>query len=380
MMATRLDNPPLRIMITSGGGPGVWGLLSALRTLAGISPQCDTILIVNDPSDQLTLGTGLADIAVRLPDARENTYCDALTSICSEQNVDVLIPVYDGELTKVVELRDELAAAGTAVLLPSRDVVYTCVDKIATYQRLATTRYIPPFAIADTLAETRCALEALQCQNNTLCIRPATSAGSRGLHIVSPQQPGFDQRMQNRLGCATCTPAEFLQWRAAGPDRYPLLITEFLPGDELGIDLLADEGHVVDLCIRHKGTNHPHHNPRAITFLDDDDVTAWVMKLAQTLHLSALTAIDAKYNADGELKLLEVNARPGAYIGMSCARRHLLARAIDLLLGIEREPTCYVMNPHLTGGLRVFADATIAGNTLSILPTNTSDVVTGVLP
>lgn len=374
-MATRLNNS-LRVMITSGGGPGVWGLLSALRCL----PQRETTLIVNDPSEKLTLGTSQADIAVRLPDASNPHYCDALTSICSEKSVDVLIPVYDGELIKVAKLRSDLAAQGTAVLLPNRTVVHTCVDKTATYQQLAHTGFVPSFAVANTLDETRDALATLGNSGRTLCIRPAISTGSRGVHIVSTKQPSFEQRMQQRLGPTTCTPPEFLSWRAAGPDHYPLLITEYLPGDELGIDLLADEGQLIDLCIRRKSSAHLHGNPREITFVEDDRVTTWARELAKTLHLSALTAIDARYNAAGELKLLEVNARPGAYIGLTCARRHLLARAIDRLLGEERDPACYELNPHISGGMRLFADATLSGEEMTILPTHAGEAVTGVLP
>lgn len=375
-MAHRLDNNHLRIMITSGGGPGVWGLLSALRTL----PERETTLIVNDPSPVLTLGTGLADVAVRLPDAREPHYGHTLTSLCEEQNVDVLIPVYDGELSHVSAIRAELDTHGTAVLLPSDDVVCTCVDKIATYQRLADTEFVPRFAIANTFAETRSALAMLGSNGQQVCIRPPSSTGSRGLHIIAPDEPSFDERMQRRLGLNTCTLEEFLRWRSAGPEHYPLLITEYLPGAELGLDLLAENGDLVDLVIRRKGDATLHGNPREITFIDDPQITAWAAELANTLRLSALTAIDARYDARGRLKLLEVNARPGAYIGMSCARRHLLAHAIDRLLGIEREPSCYELNPKITAGLRMFADATIASSELSILPTQSQNVLTGALP
>jgi carbamoyl-phosphate synthase large subunit len=215
-MTTLYHDNCLRVMITSGGGPGVWGLLATLRTL----PERIATVIVNDPSPGLTLGTGLADVGVRLPDAGQPAYAEALCEVCAANQVDVLIPVYDGELLKVLEVRDRLSAAGTQVLLPTAASVKTCSDKIATHQALAQTDFLPRFAVAETLADVEQAFEQLGAHANDLCVRPPAGTGSRGVHRITNHQPEFAERMCSRDGQSSCTPEEFLRWRAAGPGYF----------------------------------------------------------------------------------------------------------------------------------------------------------------
>lgn len=350
-------------MITSGGGPGVWGLLGALRTL----PEQHATVIVSDPSDDITLGTGLADIAIRLPDAAEDGYSAALLDFCVSEQVDVLIPVYDGELTKVSELCQSLHDGGTRVLMPSEKVVRTCSDKVRTYSALAETTLVPDFKIANTIEDLRSAIHDLGANHRPLCVRPPISTGSRGVHFIEPDEATFEQRMTRRLDLPTCSASEFLRWRTTGPEHYPLLVSEYLPGNELGIDLLANQGDVIEMCIRRKGGGHLHGNPRQIHFEQNTEIERWVAELASELSLDALTAIDARYDGAGNLKLLEVNPRPGAYIGMSCARRHILARAIDELLNNQREPEVYTISGEVSGGLRLFADSVFSGDQLKLL-------------
>ncbi|MCH7870230.1 MAG: hypothetical protein IID33_00880 [Planctomycetes bacterium] len=84
-----------RIMITSGGGPGVWGLLHALRTLPGRSAE----IVVQDADANDTFGTCLADTAANLPPASDSTYVNSLIQFCQRERVGLLMPVFDGELS-----------------------------------------------------------------------------------------------------------------------------------------------------------------------------------------------------------------------------------------------------------------------------------------
>ena len=71
------------------------------------------------------------------------------------------------------------------------------------------------------------------------------------------------------------------------------------------------------------------------------------------------------YDAGRTLRLLEVNPRPGAYIGMSCARLHLLAWALDRLCGRAARPrAAYVGDERIRSGLRAFADLVAADDSM----------------
>ena len=111
------------------------------------------------------------------------------------------------------------------------------------------------------------------------------------------------------------------------------MISEYLPGDDLGIDLLADDGEVIELVVRRKRGPSFHGNPMRHEFDEHAGERQWVARLAAELKLSGLMCLDARYDERGRLRLVEINPRPSACVGMSCARVHLPAWAIDLALG-----------------------------------------------
>ncbi|MBU0639243.1 MAG: ATP-grasp domain-containing protein [Planctomycetes bacterium] len=353
-----------RLMTTSGGGPGVWGLLYALRRL----PGRQTTLIVSDPEAVSTLGTAFGDVRVQLCRASSPAYVDELLACCQREAVDVLLPVYDGELLAVARRSREFEQAGTRVLLPPADVVALCVDKRQTYTRLAGTGFLPAYSLASTIDETAEAIRRLGYPDRCLCAKPVDRTGGRGLHILDAQVNRFAERMFSKPGPLRCTAEEFLAIRREGPERFPLLVSEWLAGEELGVDLLAEGGRVVELAVRRKGGPMLHGNPARIKFAERSAEREWVTRLTQALNLSGLLSVDARYDGSATLRLLEVNARPGAYIGMTCSRVHLLGWAVDRLLGEPSiEPQRYYGHPAGDSAMRVFADVLVGGGVAEVL-------------
>ncbi|MCH7873140.1 MAG: ATP-grasp domain-containing protein [Planctomycetes bacterium] len=210
------------------------------------------------------------------------------------------------------------------------------MNKWRLHQRLADSDFLPDFRLAGTLEQTSDAIAALGYPQRRLCVRPVTLSGGRGLHFLDPDANVFQQRMLEKPGPIRCSADEFLETRRAGPAEFPLVISEYLPGDDLGIDLLAHAGEVIELVVRRKRGPSFHGNPMRHEFDERGGERQWVARLAAELELSGLICIDARYDENGRLRLVEINPRPSACVGMSCARVHLPAWAIDLALG-DRE-------------------------------------------
>ena len=345
-----------RIMITSGGGPGVWGLLHALRTLPGRSAT----VIVQDPDPEPTFGTQLADEAANLPPASDSTYVDCLIRFCRRRHVDLLIPVFDGELAAIGWRREELERIGTTVLLPPTDLVEACGNKWRLHARLADTEFLPDHRLVTTPERTQDAIDELGYPRRRLCVRPVDLAGGRGLHFLDPEPNRFEQRLLAKPGPIRCTADEFMETRRCGPDEFPLVISEYLPGEDLGIDLLADDGEVIELVVRRKRGPLFHGNPMRFQFAERDGERHWVERLSKELKLSGLLCIDARYDHQHRLRLVEINPRPSACIGLSCARVHLSAWAIDLALGDHPiDPASYYADEPAESAVRALAEAGI---------------------
>ncbi len=353
----------LRVIITSGGGPGVWGLLHALRTL----PGRQAAVIVQDPHPGDTLGTLLGDERACLPPAADPAYIDYLLDYCRQCRADVLIPVYDGELRAIARRRGEFAGAGITLILPTTQTVEACGDKWSLHERLAGSDLLPPHRLVRTTRETAEAIDQLGYPQRRLCVRPIDLAGGRGVHFLDPAADRFARQMLAKPGPIECTASDFLEVRRCGPADFPLVIAEYLPGDDLGIDVLADDGRIVEMVVRRKGGSLHAGNPMRMTFDERSGEREWVARVCSELGLSGLVNIDARYDAGGRLRLLEINPRPSACIGMSCAVVHLLAWTIDRALGEEAEPAAYRAAGPATAVVRAIADVALSAAGVRIL-------------
>jgi carbamoyl-phosphate synthase large subunit len=72
---------------------------------------------------------------VVLPPSRDDRYADELLKICRSQHPAALIPADEGEVVRLTELHDQLAALGVRTWLPSREATATCHDKAAFHRR-----------------------------------------------------------------------------------------------------------------------------------------------------------------------------------------------------------------------------------------------------
>jgi predicted ATP-grasp superfamily ATP-dependent carboligase len=191
-------------------------------------------------------------------------------------------------------------------------------------------------------------------------VRPVDLAGGRGLHFLEPEPDRFEQRMLAKPGPIRCTAAEFMETRRCGPDEFPLVISEYLPGEDLGIDLLADDGEVIELVVRRKREPLFHGNPMRFEFAQRDGERRWVERLTKELKLSGLMCMDARYDEQQRLRLVEINPRPSACIGLSCARVHLSAWAIDLALADRQiDPASYYAVEPAESAIRALAEVAI---------------------
>lgn len=361
---------PTRVLFTSGGGPGAWGLLSALRSMPGRA----VVVFAQDPDDGDTLGTALADGRANLPPATDADYCDLLLRWCRRHAVDVLIPVHDAELVQIARRRHEFEAAGTAVLLPPLELVALCVNKASLYARLSGSEFVPAFAIARTAAELSGAVRMLGYPREPVCVKPVNLAGGRGVHVLDATADRFREHVLSKPGAARCTAEEFAAIRAAGPERFDLLVGEYLPGDELGIDLLAQDGEVVELVVRRKCGAVFNGNPMRMEFRDLPSEREWVGRLTRELGLTGLVNVDARYDAQQRLRLLEINPRPSACIGMSAARVHLLAWSVDLLLGDRAiDPRRYVAGMPPERAMRALADVVFTAGVARVTTPGTAE-------
>lgn len=72
-----------------------------------------------------------------VPHCKDESFIPRIKEICSTQNIDLVVPTIDTELTVYSSIREDLRKAGTQVLLPPSRLVTTASDKFKTATLLA---------------------------------------------------------------------------------------------------------------------------------------------------------------------------------------------------------------------------------------------------
>ena len=84
----------IKALLTSGAGPGVSGIVNALKN----HPFRDVQVVVGEVDDYECAGFMLADESCVLPRASATDYLEEMSRICREFGVDVIVPAFSGEL------------------------------------------------------------------------------------------------------------------------------------------------------------------------------------------------------------------------------------------------------------------------------------------
>jgi len=245
-----------------------------------------------------------ADRRLLLPRGDDPGFVAALLDWCRSEAIDVVFPTVDQELLPLAKGRSAFLERGVTLVLAEAEVLATCLDKWRLYQACRGRVPVPRTALLDDAFEvTGWALPVIA--------KPRAGSGSRDIHLVrSP----------------------------AGLDVLPhdgtFLVQEYLPREEHSVDVLATpDGRVLAVVprLRLKGDSGVAVAGRT---LHDPELATLAREVATTVGLSWVSNVQARGDASGAARLLEVNPRfPGTMPLTVAAGVDMPAICLSLALG-----------------------------------------------
>lgn len=345
---------PITVLMTSGAGPGVVGHIDA----ADRNHFAPVRMMVGDVSDHANAGFALAQCAVTILPADDPGMIDRLLDVCRGYGVDVLWPVYDGELEPLAEAGSRFEADGVRLLTADPTTTRLCLDKAAFHERLSDTGWVLPFKVVASEDELRAAADQFGHPRARLAIKPTRATGGRGFHIIDadhdPAAAFFDDRAAATI-CTLDAAAEALAARTHDPND-PVLVMPYIDGDEYGCDVLAERGNVLAAVTRRKLPPVREGMHTRIIVDEDPRVISLASRVVAEIGADGLLSIDLRQDDDGDLRVLEINPRAGAYLGMACSRIDLLGMALAKLFGQSPEVEDYQNSSGSIVGVRYWAD------------------------
>lgn len=313
--------------MTGAGAPGAPGIIHCLTQDSNIE------LFVADANEN-AVGRYLNGRFHQIPGADDKHFVDSVLKLCSENRIDVVLPLVTSELPHFANHQKAFSSINTKVIVSSSETISIANDKAATYIALKRDGVtVPEFAVAKNLLEFTSAAAQLGWPQQRFCFKPTVSNGSRGFRIVANDANEFDLLFSEKPNQTFISYGDAVRIlsSAAFP---PLLLSEVLPGEEYSVDCLCYRGEVqlVVPRLREKMVNGISVQGRLVK---DDEIINYCQRIVAILNLHGNIGIQVKRRSSGEALLLEINPRvQGTIVTALGAGVNLPLLAIKQQLGL----------------------------------------------
>jgi carbamoyl-phosphate synthase large subunit len=326
-----MQSKQIHVLMTGAGAPGAAGILNCLH-------RDPSIKVTVADADDSAVGRYLNESFIQIPHATDPSFCDFLLINSHELKIDFILPLVTKELLPLALNKALFAQQGIKVLVSSAAAIKIANDKGKTYDVLKEANLpVPLYKVVSNIDEFKATVTSELFKGKTVCFKPTMANGSRGFRIISDNIDQHDLLFNYKPNNTFIHLDQAIAILSSKPFP-PLLVSEYLPGDEYSVDCLADEGtaKLIVPRVRNKMVNGISVKG---SFVNDSEIISYCKSIIQVLQLHGNIGIQVKRDAEGKALLLEINPRVQGTISSALgAGINLPLLAIKQELGIPITP------------------------------------------
>ena len=320
-----------KVLMTGAGAPGGPGIIKSLIGLDYID------LFIADANDQASGKNLLPGKFFHIPNADDPSFTKQMLNLCTQHKIDIVFPLVTKELLQFSKNIEAFRQHGINVIVSEPDSLSIAVDKCRLYEHLEKNEIeLPKFAIAKNYQEFLDAVNFIGYPQKPFCIKPGFSNGSRGIRIVDSSINKFDFLFNHKPNSLHI---EFDELNSIlKQHEFPeLLVSEVLPGDEITIDTIIDDGKI-ELVLPRKRLRMINGISVQGEFFYDEKIVGYTKRILNSLKLNGPIGIQLKQNVEGEYRILEINPRiQGTSVAAMGLNINLPALAVRNALNLPNE-------------------------------------------
>ena len=319
---------PLNILITGGGSPGIAGTIYSLRN--NYDRRKNKIITVDARSD--VVGKYLADGFYTIPKATDTEiYLTSLKKICKEESIDVLLPQNTVELLHLAKNKADFLQFGTKIIVSEYSNMIVANNK---FKLLEICEKIgipfPKYYLASSSDELKKAAVLLGYPENIIVVKPPDSNGSRGIRIIDEKKDYKEAFYNDKPTNLFIKMNQLLD--ILGENFEPLLVMEYLEGDEVTLDVFRDQQNFVSIPRKRDEIKS------GISFQNsafrDNKLIEYSKIISDYLELKYCFGFQFKYDRNRIPKILECNPRvQGTMIFSTFMGANIIYSAIKSAMG-----------------------------------------------
>jgi len=292
----------MRVLMTGAGAPGGPGIINALK-------ECSNTFVIGADMNSNASGKNLCDEFIQIPSADHPDFTSKILSICIEKKIDAVLPLVTKELLKLSKSRDYFSTKNIFVCVSDLDALTTLNDKGLLYEHLeANNLEHPDFRVVDNCDDFLAAVKELGYPDQPVVMKPCLGNGSRGIRVLNENNDSFDMLFNNKPSSLYSNLSTILD--AFKGRKIPrLVVSEYLPGDELTIDTLVEKNQIKKMAIRTRDTINSGISTSG-KFIADEEVRDYIESIVESFSgLRGPIGFQVKKSISGKFLLLESNPR-----------------------------------------------------------------------
>ena len=211
---------------------------------------------------------------------------DSFLSFCKENNIFVIIPTRDGELTYFSERKEEFWKAGISIMISPLNAIKICSDKLEFY-KFCIKNNIPSIHTSENIDEIT--------NTSRFVVKERYGAGSRKIGLNLSKQESLEH-------------AKLLQ----NPIFQP-----FVEGNEYTVDVYSDKNGKIKGCIPRRRIQIINGESQISQTEKNVKLQAFVNDLVQNIGSYGHCNIQVFYNKNGGFDIIEYNCRIGGASNLS---------------------------------------------------------------
>jgi carbamoyl-phosphate synthase large subunit len=288
--------------MTGAGAPGGPGIIKSLTKLGYID------LFIADANDEVSGRYLIPQKFFCIPRADDPSFCEEVLDLCTREKINVVFPLVTKELLRFSENLDTFQKHGVKVIVSEPESLSIAVNKCRLYEHLNKNKIeLPGFKVATNYKEFLDAINFIGYPEKPFCIKPGFSNGSRGVRIVDSSIDKFDLLFNHKPN-ALCIGYDELNSILKLQAFPELLVSEVLPGHEITIDTIVDDGRV-ELILPRKRLKMVNGISVQGEFFYNESIVKYTSQVLNSLQLDGPIGIQLKQNNDGDYRILEINPR-----------------------------------------------------------------------
>lgn len=322
------------VLLTGCGAPGAPSIIGCLRK----NGERDIHLVGVDANRNAPC-RAMVDSFHVVPRANEDGFIDEIIKVCEAEGVQVVIPIVTQELWQFAASKDEFRRRNIGVSVMDYDLLQVANDKARLIEAIeASGLQTADFEVVQKPEDVLPACQRLGYPDKPVVVKMTTGNGSRGVRILDPNQSPRSLFFESKPNSQYVSFDDLERIMTDGQEIPELLVMEYLPGDEWGVDVLADNGRILAGASR-RGLKVVSSNFMECVMEHNEQAYKLCEEVVERLGLDGSLGFDLKERADGTALIMEINPRLTGSIALNAvAGLNLPYLRVKHLLGEEIPP------------------------------------------